>query len=251
MPNIQTFNSSDYVVRENTQKKKILIATPAYDRKVSVFYMLCILDTVRELEKLGHHVDVQIPMDSSLLTRARNDILQKFMEMESDYLLMIDSDLAWNAKYVLDLLEADKEFSCGVYPSRDGRGYKFEPYLNDDGSLVICPNTGMIKAKYVPAGFLLLKRSAIEKMQEQFPEYYYEPKNPLSYHGKGYCLFNTEVFHGEFWGEDFTFCRRAKEARVDIWINPYIPFSHAGVEGRLTDILSNNREDSVQEKQEI
>jgi glycosyltransferase involved in cell wall biosynthesis len=235
-----------YGVREQVKKKSILISTPAYDKKVGVPYMLSILDTVRFLEAEGFEVHVQLPIDGALLVHTRNEILQRFMDLECDYALLVDSDIGWDPDAVMRLIIADKEISGGVYPARDGRGYKFIASTEEDGKIIRCPETQLLKMQYIPAGFMLLKRSAIEKMQQKFPELYYEPKSPQSIFSKGYCLFNTEVFDGEFWGEDYVFCRRAHEAEIDIWVDPLIEFNHSGISGKMMDVLTTTK--PVQEK---
>lgn len=230
-----------YGVREEIKKKKILISTPAYDQKVNVAYMLSILDTVRLLEIEGFEVHVQLPTQGALLVRSRNEILQRFMELECDYALLVDSDLGWDPDAVTRLIIADKEISGGVYPARDGKGYKFEAQTEEDGKIIRCPETQLLKMKYIPAGFMLIKRSAIEKMQNKYPELYYKPKNQFSEASEGYCLFNTEVWEGEFWGEDYVFCRRAKDAGIDIWVDPLIEFNHNNIIGKMMDVLTTNK----------
>lgn len=230
-----------YGVREEQKKKKVLISTPAYDRKVDVAYMLSIIDTVRLLEIEGFEVHVQMPMQGALLVHTRNEILQRFMDLECDYALLVDSDLGWDPEAVMRLIIADKEISGGVYPARDGKGYKFGACTEDDGKIIRCPETQLLKMNFIPAGFMLVKRSAIEKMQQQFPELYYEPKNINSSFSRGYCLFNTEVWNGEFWGEDYVFCQRARDSGVDIWVDPLIEFNHAGIEGKMMDVLTTDK----------
>lgn len=230
-----------YGVREEVKKKKVFISTPAYDRKVDVIYMLSILDTVRLLEMEGFEVHVQLPTQCALLVRSRNDILERFIELDCDYALLVDNDLGWDPEAVLRLIIADKEISGGVYPARDGKGYKFEAYTEEDGKLIRCPETQLLKMKYIPAGFMLIKKSAIKTMREKYPELYYEPKNMYSEMSKGYCLFNTEVFEGQFWGEDYVFCRRARDAGIDIWVDPLIAFNHDGIEGKMMDILTRDK----------
>ena len=93
--------------------------------------------------------------------------------------------------------------------------------------------------QYIPAGFMLLKRCVIEKMIQKHPETRFEPKDKKN--PSGYALFNTEIYEGEFWGEDFVFCRRAREAGVEIWVDPMIQFDHAGNIGALAEILTNEK----------
>ena len=231
--------SSDF-----STKTGVLIATPTYDSKVNVSYMMALIETIRLLEAEGFAVDVQIPSNSALVVHSRNAILQRFMELNGDYLLMVDSDLAWDPKAVLNLIKTQKEFCGGVYPDRNQRGFLFKPVLREeDNSICVCEQTGLLKMEQIPAGFMLLKRSAIEKMQFQFPELKY--KSEIVADDRGYCLFNTEVWDGKFWGEDYVFCHRAREAGIDIWIDPTIEFSHCGIYGKLMDILTTNQDEAL------
>ncbi len=98
--------------------------------------------------------------------------------------------------------------------------------------------------EYIPAGFMLLKRCVLEKMIDHFPELYYIPKDESLKHTAGHYLFATELWNGEFWGEDYVFCRRAREAGFKIWIDPTIVLNHAGQSGAFVEILSTDQKKS-------
>lgn len=222
-----------------------MIATPAYEGKVHAHYATALVDTAAFLGANGFKADIRIACGGSLLVHDRNTILNVFMESDAEYLLCVDSDLGWQPEAVLRLIQADKEFSGGCYPARIGGGFHFRPAFNPDKSIVLDKENGLLKMEYIPAGFMLLKRSAVEKMQRHFSHLYYEPKDPRNPHKPGYMLFDLEVYKGEFWGEDYVFCRRAGEAGVDIWIDPAFHFNHAGIEGRLIDSLTTNPEEAA------
>jgi hypothetical protein len=225
--------------------KKVMIATPAYEGKVHAHYATSLVDTALVLAQNGYASDIRLACGGSLLVHDRNRILMAFMDSDSDYLLCLDSDLGWPPQAVLRLLQADKEMSGGCYPARVGGGFHFRPVFNENGSIAMDKETGLLKMAYIPAGFMMLKRSAIEKMQQHFAHTYYKPKDPRNKDTGGYMLFALEVYEGEFWGEDYVFCRRAAEAGVDIWVDPMIEFNHAGIEGRLFDALTTNPEEAA------
>lgn len=225
--------------------KKVMIATPAYEGKVHAQYATSLVDTAGHLAQNGYQPDIRIACGGSLLVHDRNRILTEFMDSDAEYLLCVDSDLGWHPAAVLRLLQADKEFSGGCYPARDGKGFHFRPVLNENKSIAIDEETKLLKMEYIPAGFMLLKRDAVEKMQRHFSHTYYKPKDPRNPDNGGYMLFDLEVHEGEFWGEDYVFCRRAREAGVDIWIDPVIEFDHAGIRGRLIDVLTTNPEEAA------
>jgi len=215
---------------------KLMIATPAYDGKVYANYALSLVSTTDLLKQNNISCDVVINLSGTLLTAERNNIINQFIISDCTHILCVDADLGWNHQDVLDMLTYDLDFVGGVYPSRQAEIFIFRPYLNDDGSLI--NKNGLFSMEYVPAGFMLLKKEAIQKMIDKFPETRFEPKDEKLKNACGWALFNTEVYDGEFWGEDYVFCRRAREAGIDIWINPLFEFIHGSVKGKLIDALS-------------
>lgn len=215
---------------------RVMIATPAYSGNVTIPYALSFAETVQALTAHGIEVQPLIVTSGSLLVAERNRLAQAFWESECTHLLCIDGDLGWPAQAVLAMLDAKKEFVAGVYPARgDQKCFLFRPVTNEDGTIV--NDNHLLKMQYIPAGFMLISRSVFAKMRDKYPELYYEPKDKRNNPEPGYCFFDTEVFEGEFWGEDFVFCRRAREAGVEIWVDPLIQFDHAGTIGMMTDCL--------------
>lgn len=217
-----------------------MIATPAYEGKLTIPYTLSFARTIQTLHMNDIQVTPLITSSGSLLVAERNRIIDAFWNSECTHLLCIDSDLGWPEQAVLAMLEVDKEFVAGVYPARGEPDiFLFRPALNENNS-VIC-DKHLLKVEYIPSGFILLSRSLIEKMRNKFPELYFESKNKESINANsGYCFFDTEVWEGEFWGEDYVFCRRAREAGAEIWVDPLIQFDHAGTVGMLIQILSQS-----------
>jgi hypothetical protein len=222
---------------------KLMIATPAYAGKVDIPFALSFSSTMLLLNSHGIEVVPLITSSGSLLVAERNRIVQAFWESDCTHLLCIDSDLGWPAEAVMAMLNSGKEFVAGVYPARDPskatKQYLFRPECDARG---IIQDKHLIKMQYIPAGFMLIAKSVITKMREKHPDLYYEPKDKRNNPEPGYCFFNTEVWEGEFWGEDFVFCRKAREAGVEIWVDPLIQFDHAGTVGMLLEVLTQNKE---------
>lgn len=224
--------------------KKIMIASPAYDGKVHVPFAISLSETVLLMAMNQNQVFYNITTSGSLLVAERNKILKNFIDSDCTHILMVDSDLGWPAQAVLALINHDVDFVAGVYPARGpNKEFMFRAKLNPDNSIVKSEKN-LLGMEYIPAGFMLLKREAVQKMIDKFPELYFMPKDPKMSHANGWCLFNTEVNDGEFWGEDYVFCRKAREAGLDIWVDPMIEFDHAGTRGMLMNCLSNKPEEN-------
>ena len=221
--------------------KKVFIATPAYQGKVHVQYALALKDTCTLLRMHGFEVTIRMPVGGSLLVADRNRLVQMFWDSGCDYMLCVDSDLGWDPNAVMRLIEADKDVSGGVYPTRDKSGFNFRPAVEPSGKIVMCKDTLLLQMEYIPSGFLLIKRNVIATLRDKYPELYYCPKDINSDQTSGYCFFNTEVYDGEFWGEDYVFCRRLREAGFDIYVDPLIEFDHAGTVGSLIQVLTTDK----------
>jgi hypothetical protein len=90
----------------------------------------------------------------------------------------------------------------------------------------------------VGAGFLRIRRDALEILAAAYPEKV-EPGD-----GSGldsvHWLFDAGPINGHFWGEDLSFCLKWREQGGYIWIDPNINFTHSGIkhwEGNLLTYL--------------
>ncbi len=216
---------------------KLFIATPAFDGKVTVPYACSLADTQLFLAVNKIQVIIRIHTSGSLLVRERNDLVKAFLETDATHMLCLDSDIGWNPEDVLRLIKYDEDFVASLYPARGEKTFLFRGVYGENKRMEVSEKK-LLEMEYIPAGFMLLKRCVLEKMIQHFPELYYEPKDESLKHTKGYYLFATELWNGEFWGEDYVFCRRAREAGFKIWIDPTIQLNHAGNIGAFIEALT-------------
>ena len=81
--------------------------------------------------------------NESLITRARNTIVQLFMDGDYTHLLFIDADLAFNPTAVIRMLEYDKDVVTGIYPRKTIDWIKVKKRLKENPDI----------AKYVLKNF--------------------------------------------------------------------------------------------------
>lgn len=227
---------------------KLMIATPAHKGNLSINYTLSFCKTVQLLAANDIVVVPRIAPSGSLLVEERNRIIEDFWKSDCTHLLCIDADLGWAPPAVQAMLDAKKDFVAGIYPARNVKEttFLFRPTLNEDGTFA--GENHLLKMKYVPAGFLLLSRECIKKMREALPHLHYAPKqNAESNPPEAFLFFNTEVYEGEFWGEDFTFCRNATKAGIDIWVDPLIQFEHDGQIGALYQYIMSKQQQGIKQ----
>ena len=209
---------------------KLMIATPAQNGLVDIEFCHSFAQTIHSLVTQGISTVVHLKRSGSLIISERNSIMSEFMKSDCSHLLCIDADIAWIPSDVFNLLAKNKEIIGAAYLSKGDRGFIIR-CIND--AMEVSPD-GLIEVAAIPMGFVLIHRSAIEKMQAYFPDLYYKT---LDTGEEGYGFFNTMVRNKEFWGEDFSFFLRARDAGLQVWIDPSIELNHAGKIGKFLDAL--------------
>lgn len=228
---------------------KLFIASPAYSGKVNVQFAISLAETYGELLKLGIKPKIEIHCSGSLLCAERNRLVKAFLQSDCTHFLTIDSDIGWPAACIPALILKDVDFVAGCYPARKSEAqqenvFLFRPSCNDDGSVIKDQEKALLKMEYIPAGFMMIKRHVFEKIIQDNPEIYFRPKhqeNPED----GWCFFNTEVYEGEFWGEDYSFCRLVRKSGFNIWVDPCIEFDHDGTRGLMMNVLTDDKEKAM------
>jgi hypothetical protein len=173
----------------------------------------------------------------SLVSRARNAAVAHFLEdKENTHLLFIDSDIIFEPEDVLKLLKSGKEVIAGIYPKKYITWERLKN--NPEAERVDFPVGGNIKMTednflemdYLPTGFLLISRTAIEKIIKQHPELKY--RNDIDgYMSAGdnfYDLFKVGIRNGIYESEDWGFCSLWKEAGGKVLIHPEVNVKHVG-----------------------
>jgi hypothetical protein len=229
-----------------TERPKILIATPCYGGLVTDHFLISMLGLTRVLDREGIAFDFRTISDS-LISRARNNMASEFLHDESlTHLFFIDADLGFDPTALLRYLAFGKELVCGVYPLKrlDVAGirastaptdavaeaasylYSSTISLRDDN----LPVDGFLKAEYGATGFMLIRRSLLERMAESYPALRYGGDHAVSGARANlrYAFFDTMIADGESLPEDYSFCRRWRDIGGEIWIDLASRFSHVG-----------------------
>jgi len=226
------------------QKAKLFIATPCYDGNVSSRYVMSLLSLQRVLiqRRIGH--DVCLHSDS-LITRARNSIVERFLRQPVySHLMFIDADISFDPATVLRYLAFDKDVIAGIYPLKelnvrelrrlpidDDRAAEAASY-NYSSKIRMGENDisqdGFALVDYAAGGFMMVKRQALEAMVAHYPELQYRDDCTGDNTKVSYALFDTMVYDGRFLPEDYSFCRRWRDMVGEIWGDVVSRFDHVG-----------------------
>jgi hypothetical protein len=207
--------------------KKLLIATPAYCGLVCSDYTQALLYTCMLLSKNNIQFEVKF-INNQIVTRARNMLCSIFMDDSSfTHMIFIDADVVWTPTDVLMLLEHNLECVIGIYPNKK--------YYWDAGKLTIFPssvvdksdtkNGKLIKIEKAATGFMLLKKSALERIKKDIETFILPGANGNVIL---YNYFDCNVVNNDYLTEDYYFSYLFNKNGGTIYADTRINLLHIG-----------------------
>lgn len=205
-----------------------MICTPMFGGQCTSEYFLSCLDLREDLVRSGLKHTWLVTTNESLIPRARNTSVAKFMASDYDVLMFIDADIEFKSEDVQKLWNLDKEVSCAAYPMKrpgsDVTAWK-------DGKLVKLDDLeGPTPVDYAGTGFLMIKRNVFKRMQFTHKD----SAHTEGHVGQVFDIFPTRVSEGETWqdryyvSEDYAFCENWRNMGGEIILEPSIRLGHVG-----------------------
>jgi hypothetical protein len=193
--------------------------------------------------------------NESLITRARNYLVDEFLRSGFTHLLFIDSDIHFDPKDVIAMLALDKEVIGGPYPKKSIKwnavidAVKRKPDISPQelekvtGDYVFnaVQGTGQfnvgepLEVLEIGTGFMMVQREVFGKFKEAYPEFNYKPDHvgQANFDGSRYihAYFDTVIDHGKsdrYLSEDYMFCQWWRKIGGKIWLCPWMKTHHIG-----------------------
>ena len=245
---------------EELRKRKLFIATPMYGGMCGGQYTKSTADLAMLATQYGVTLKFFYLFNESLITRARNYLVDEFMRSDCTHLIFIDSDIGFEPNDVLAMSViaepgTDKEIVCAPYPKKtiawekikravdkgfgDENANNLEKYVGD---YVFNPVAGSTQIKIDEpvevleggTGFMCIQRSAFEKYQKAYPEFKYKPDHVRTKNFDGtreiMAFFDCVICPDSkrYLSEDYIFCQWARNAGIKVWMCPWMKLSHMG-----------------------
>ena len=180
-------------------------------------------------------------MGDSMIYHSRNKIAHKFLETDAKWLFMLDDDMipsigrsGWYRSWVPDARGAsDQALSRGVLHRLIGAGKTLVGaayFGRQEGGKLACSDQSLaadargyadkvVPVDWIGTGCLMIHRKVFEAIREKYPELVSsDPEMPFDYF--------LPLGNGN--GEDVSFCKRAKAAGHQTYIDLGIPVKHVG-----------------------
>jgi glycosyltransferase involved in cell wall biosynthesis len=223
-------------------------------------YVQGLLMTMAKMRELGVNVAWCQIMNESLITRARNELARVFLDSNHDYLMFIDADIGFDGEAIAQLMAADKDVACGIYPKKEVNwdsvkraALAGKTDLDDHGGAFVfnmiagdaeTDERGFFEVRHGGTGFMLIKRGVFDHLKPHVPTYrtnsFQHPETgeydkPLTHE-----FFATSIdATGALLSEDYHFCELVRQHGGEIWANPFIKLEHVGTYVFHGDIIKS------------
>ncbi len=246
---------------EEVRKKKLFIATPMYGGMNHGLYMKSCLDLQTVMMKYNIEVKFSFLFNESLITRARNYLVDEFLRTDYTHMMFIDSDIHFDPNDVIALLALDKDVIGGPYPKKSinwgnvAETARKNPDLNPKelenlvGEYVFNVVKGTqqfqvsepLQVMEIGTGHMMIKRQVFEKLAEAFPNIRYKPDHVGQAHFDGsryiHAYFDTVIDTKDsyigggsdrYLSEDYMFCQMWRKIGGEVWLCPWMKIAHIG-----------------------
>jgi len=239
---------------EDLKNFKLFVATPMYGGMAHGMYIKACLDLQSIMTKYGVEVRFSFLFNESLITRARNYLVDEFLRSDCTHLLFIDSDIHYNPQDVIALLALDKDVIGAPYPKKAinwgniAQAARQHPELdpreleNLVGEYVFNVVKGTqrftvsepLEVLEIGTGMMMIKRHVFDKFKEAYPEIHYKPDHvgQANFDGSRYihAYFDTVIDPDShrYLSEDYMFCQYWRKIGGTIFLCPWMRTQHIG-----------------------
>ena len=209
------------------RQQKVHICMPCYGGMLTESTFMSYIKWANVCRQYGLDWTIETMTNESLISRARNTLVAKFLQNEqSTHLMFIDADIGWEPWHLLVLLNRDVDVIGGLYPMKP---LPIRWVVNGFEGAEEGPD-GLQEVSKTGTGFMLVKRHVFEKLNahpavKPFRNDIGLPKE-LDKHLRTY--YDTAVRENRYYSEDWTFCENWRDLGGKIWVDKRVLLRHTG-----------------------
>ena len=226
---------------------KLFLATPCYGGLCLEKFMTSVIKLQIELIKEGIQLMIDTTENESLVHRARNVAVGRFMQKtDADLFMFIDADVDFNADSVVRLVRSGHDVSVAIYPKTVVMWDQAKTAIEqgDDRNMAMLSSSlvanigahrrsvenGFVEVLDGPTGFMVITRKAFEKMHEHFTDLNckndHQNRDFDEYCAVFDCMIDPES--RRYLSEDYAFCRRWQQVGGKIYADVHTTLGHVG-----------------------
>ena len=221
---------------------RVHICMPCYGGMLTESTFMSYIKWSNTCRQLGIEWTMETMTNESLISRARNTLVAKFLNNpDSTHLMFVDADIGWEPWHLLVLLNAQKDVVGGLYPMKTlpikwvVNGFE-NAEVSEDGNLQEVSKTG--------TGFMLVKRDVFDKLNvhQAVKPFKNDIGLPVELDPYMKTYYDTAVREGRYYSEDWTFCENWRDIGGKVWVDKRVLLKHTG-----TYVFDFNTQDKLYE----
>ena len=225
---------------------------PLYEGNISHVTMNGIIDLVQWFISKNIEYKFYFISKDSLVSRARNTIVTKFLDDEDfsgTHLFFLDADIGFSHKNFERLLDYNKDLVCGVYPTKginwerlktlDNKTVKPQNLMNYNVNFIDPSNikldNGFTEVKEGATGFMLIKKEVFLKLKDNYSDLKFTPRPSSILSGSENCYdffkvgnYKDKKGNVNYLSEDFYFSTLWRDIGGKIFADLTSELSHLG-----------------------
>ena len=246
---------------DDLKKNKLFVATPMYGGLAHGMYIKACLDLQTIMTKYGVEVKFSFLFNESLITRARNYLVDEFLRSDCSHMLFIDADIHYNPQDIIAMMALDKDVIGAPYPKKSinwgnvANAARQHPDLdpreleNLVGEYVFNVVKGTqrftvsepLEVLEIGTGMMMVKRDVFKQMETAYPNIRYKPDHvgQANFDGSRYihAYFDTVIDSKDsitgggsdrYLSEDYMFCQMWRKIGGQIYLCPWMRTQHIG-----------------------
>ena len=206
---------------------KVHIAMPCYGGMLTESTFMSFIKWANTARQLNIDWTLETMVNESLISRARNTLTAKFLDMpDATHLFFVDADIGWEPWHLLVLLNRDVDVIGGLYPMKT---MPIKWVVNGFEGAEEGPD-GLQEVSKAGTGFLLMKKHVFEKLKTHPAVKQYKNDIGLDpkYDAHLKTYFDTAVRQNRYYSEDWTFCENWRDMGGRIWVDKRVLLRHSG-----------------------
>lgn len=256
---------------EPSKPPKIFIATPMFGGQANYMYMISLINLLTKLGQQGIHSMFEIAANESLITKARNILVEGFIKSDATHMLFLDADLGFDPDDVIRMIQANKDLIGGQYakkkinwdvvkrvcqgvpniPPHAINAVIAESTFRPIGDQISFRLDEPVEVESIATGMMLIRREVFTKMAAELPEIEIvsggsetmDPKTMTRVtdpHRKAHAYFDVSIdpVSKAYTSEDFTFCKRWRQIGGQVFLAPWTRTVHVGTYEYVCDLAS-------------
>jgi hypothetical protein len=209
-------------------KRHVCVALLSYDAKMFIRSAMALTIAAARCGQLGWGFSYVLRESDSMVARGRSQLASRFLTEEGANkwtdLVFIDTDVYWDGDDLIKLLSHDVDVVAGAYPFKNESG-NFPLRWSSQG---LVQHNGLWVVQAATAGFMRIRRSALERIVAEMPWLEYTDAHGDASH-RCWMFFDNLHRQTGIYDESYVFCERFRGCGGTIYIDPTIHLKHIGL----------------------